>query len=149
MVIGLRLRTNEREVTWRYPVAVLGGGMWKGLKEAGREDDERIKVWLVVVLGYTRIRGDERRQRYDEKKRERERKRGMGWGWRSNAAGYVEICMRRMQPLPRTKSDDQVSLACYCLAIASSANATYIKYLDSYFFILPFKCEIVTRTLWL
>jgi len=80
MVIGLRLRTNEREVTWRYPVAVLGGGMWKGLKEAGREDDERIKVWLVVVLGYTRIRGDERRQRYDEKKRERERKRGMGWG---------------------------------------------------------------------
>lgn len=72
MVIGLRLRTNEREVTWRYPVAVLGGEIWKGLKEAGREDDERIKVWLVVVLGYTRIRGDERRQRY-EKKREKER----------------------------------------------------------------------------
>lgn len=71
-----------------------------------------------------------RRKRGEIEAEREERSRGA-----SNAAGYVEICMRRMQPryraLSRTTKFPWHVIA--SRAIASSVNATYIKYLGAYF----------------
>jgi hypothetical protein len=136
MVIGLRLRTNEREVTWRYPVAGRTdhdgeegeGRERKGVdgdarRERKEDDDEHIKGRLVVLgvrASKKDIDGGREGERGRERAREREREREEEEEEEQpNAAGYAGICMRRVQACQRALGFLSILLH---RAIASSTN---------------------------
>lgn len=71
MVIGLRLRTNEREVTWRYPVAVepaSSAGDMEGVESDGEGARRRRAYKRTASSSGTHVQ--ERKRIVKKRKRE-------------------------------------------------------------------------------
>lgn len=97
----------------------------EGVESDGEGKQRAYKSMARRSRRYTRIRGDERR--YDERERDSERGRMWPVMWKFVCAG----CNRYHALSQTTKFSWHVIAS---RAIASSANATYIKYLGSYIF---------------